>query len=232
MARANLSRGGFLAIALVLLVLFSNTQSVVETEEIVYGPVVSTSAGFTCPDTYNSCELRQTKTAGDLQPMTPVVVDTCGPNEQCSYWGTYAEFTGYGIGSSAPPAPPDIEPNSLLTMISNLFSDILGWIQYVIGWSSEPPVTLLATGELCTLDSECQSGSCAAGREFIMNSCDQADKKAVCNYATCEFEYWSGLGGSTPYISRTEVVTQGTEDAVNCGAGYAIKVYTDISRCQ
>jgi len=223
--------GLFVIIALVLLVLFSRTQSVVETEEIVYGPVVTTSAGFTCPDAYQRCELRQTKSTGDLRPIDPIVVDTCNVGEQCSSYGTYAEYTGYGIGSSAPPSPPEIQSDSLLSMISSLFESIIGWIKYVIGWSSAPPVTLLASGELCSSDSECQSGSCVVSEELVMNSCEQPDKRAVCNYDSCKFEYWAGMTGSTPYITKTTYVSRGYSASVNCGGGYAIKVYANVSRC-
>lgn len=64
---------------------------------MLYGPNITTSASFICPSTgYTTCELYQTKTAGELKPMTPVLVNTCTPGKTCKYYGTYAEFIGYG----------------------------------------------------------------------------------------------------------------------------------------
>jgi len=67
--------------------------------DVIYGPEVTSSASFSCPMDYSYCELYQTKTVGDLKPMEPLLLKTCNPGMTCSYWGAYAEYTGYGKSS-------------------------------------------------------------------------------------------------------------------------------------
>ncbi len=67
--------------------------------DVIYGPEVTSSASFLCPMEYSYCELYQTKTVGDLRPMEPLLLKTCNPGTTCSYWGAYAEYTGYGKSS-------------------------------------------------------------------------------------------------------------------------------------